>query len=481
MSVSETDIPIVGPSNNLPQDDPELTVNLYAEKISDDALTLKATPGTVYNSKFGINGGGRGVIEVGGRIFGVRGAFFQEMINGVPSVIGTLTTLQNPVAMISNVRPNGIHAGTFQILIVDDTNGYVYQSSDSSWHQLTGLGGDNFLGGLSQAAFCAGRAYVFAPGTSQIQASNQYDFLTWDTTATVTCLSLPDPLVALTSNGNLLYAMSSGGFEVWQDDGSVPFGLARILSGDKIGCMAPDSLLFSQRFCIWLGGNTEGRGVVYKHEGGGRPTRISDNAIEREIASLSNPDDAVAFAYESLGHVFYVITFRSGNKTLVYDSSTGLWHERNQRDPNTGSIYALPFVNIAIQDGTILGIDYRDGTLWEIDDNVFTDNGNQIVRDRILAPVPAEADWMTFYQSVELFGQIGNTPVGQDPPQIALRYSLDRGLTWSEEWWQQAGGNNTYAARTRWVGLGSGFSLTLWFRIVCNQYISFRSVRLRAE
>lgn len=63
------DIPVYGPSKNVPQDDAERTINLYPEKVSDDTYTLKARPGHVVVGQFGFAGNGRGQVSVGGEAF----------------------------------------------------------------------------------------------------------------------------------------------------------------------------------------------------------------------------------------------------------------------------------------------------------------------------------------------------------------------------------------------------------------------------
>lgn len=211
------------------------------------------------------------------------------------------------------------------------------------------------------------------------------------------------------------------------------------------------------------------------------PERISDHSTERNISDISEPGDGNATTYQSLGHIFYILTFKNGNRTFCFDAITGLWHERAQRDPNTGNLFALPFVSIIALDGELLALDSRNGNVWRVDDKVYTDNGNPIIRDRILSVVPKEADWPTFYQSAELFGQVGNTPVDKDDPNVMFRYSTDRGMTYSQEDWAKMGGNGTYETRVRWTGLGSAYGLALWFRVVASQYISWRMVRLRAQ
>lgn len=471
------DVPIIGDSKDVPQDDPEFTLNLYGEMVAEDVYTTKPTPGSELHGQFLVSGGGRGLIVVAGRLFGVRGSYFQEMIDGQPVIRGTLqSNTPNKVAMVFNLPPNG--AG--QILIVDDSAGYVFAVATNTFTTLT-EGVHGFVGGGSQAAYCAARALVFEPGTRQIRCSAEDNFLSWPGLGFASAESLSTPLKALISNGNLVYAFSDDGFEVRQFQDLENFPFVPILSGDKIGILAPQSAIFIERYAYWLGRTDTGEGVVYRHSGGGQPERISTHPIERTIADLDSPSDAIGCTYNSLGHVFYLLNFRSGNKTLSWDQATNLWHNRAVRDPQSGQLSLLPWVSAVVFEGEILVIAYQDGKVLHIDDEIYTDQGNPIIRERILPVIPKEGDWLTYYQSAELFGQVGNTPVNQRVPNIMMKYSTDRGMTWSLERWEATGGNHSYSTRTRWVGLGAAYGLALWFRVVASHFISWRMVRIYAE
>jgi hypothetical protein len=475
--VKSFDIPIIGDSKDVPQDDPEYTLNLYGEQVAEDVYTLKPTPGSELYGQFAVGGAGRGLVTVGGRLFGVRGSYFQEMIGGEPLVRGGLLTNSGAkVAMVYNQPPNG----AAQILIVDELGGYVFELATNTFTTLS-EGVHGFVGGASQATYCAGRALVFEPDTRVMHCSEVDDFLTWPGLGFATAESLATPLQAIASNGNLIYAFSADGFEVWQFQDLENFPFSLLLSGDKIGILAPQSLLFIERFAYWLGRTDTGEGVVYRHSGGGQPERISTHAYERRIADLSTPADAIGCTYNSLGHTFYLLNFRAGNKTFCWDKATSLWHDRAVREPISGNLSLLPWVATVIFEGEILAIGYQSGQVLHVDDELFTDTGNPIIRERILAVVPKEGDWLTYYQSAELFGTVGNTPVGEQVPNIMMKYSTDRGMTWSLERWQPTGGNHSYSTRTRWVGLGAAFGLALWFRVVASHFVSWRMVRMYAE
>ena len=504
------DIPVVGPSENVPQDDAERTLNMYAEVSAPNVYTSKPTPGTILDSEVtGVSGGCRGQITIQGRYFVVVGALFLEKVGNTfvnnfvnppappaptppcplpaPFYVGaaTLSTTSGKVAMVAN-NPPGDRA---QILIVDDLFGYVFElgasAGEGGWVSASVMAARGFVGGNSQAAFCAGRGIAIKPDTAQWQFSKLYDFTNWcDSTDTgfATCLSLLDgELKAVLSNGDVCYFFSGTGFEVWQNVGRAPNPLQRVLAFDKIGISAPNSAVFSERSAYWLGGTAEGQGVVYTHSGGGPPQRISDHALERNIAKIVNTQEAFASSMYSLGHDFYILNFISGGRSFAFDSRTGLWHERAQRIPLSGALTALPFVSVLLVDGKYLGIDYRDGKIWALRDDVYQDAGNPIIREHILPPIPSEGDALTRYQSVELFGEVGNTPAGKTDPILQFEYSTDRGQTWSEEAQAVTGGDYSYETRVKFSGIGSGYSLSIKFRIIANQYISWRKIRIRAR
>ena len=174
--MSTIDIPIAGPSKNVAQDDPEATLNLYPEKVSDGIFTLKPAPGSTLFAPLSGLGAGRGEISVGGRLFGIRGSFFCEVVSGSSVIRGNLATLQGLCGLTACLPPNG----DGQILIVgpNDGEGYVFEVATNTFTTLT-EGAHGFVGGRGQTCFLGGRAYAIKGGTGQFQCSALYNFLLW--------------------------------------------------------------------------------------------------------------------------------------------------------------------------------------------------------------------------------------------------------------------------------------------------------------
>ena len=192
----------------------------------------------------------------------------------------------------------------------------------------------------------------------------------------------PDPLangpVAMHREVWLPGALTS---EVWYNAGSPDFAFAAF-PGVFIehGVLAPWSLAPQDINLYWLARDKQGRAIVVTGSNY-TATRISTHAIENEIQTYPTPEDAVAFIHQVDGHVFYVLNFIAADKTWVYDAAEQLWHERAWIDQNgvehrhRAQCYAAAY-------NMNLCLDWENGTLYELDPNVYNDFGGPIKRLR---------------------------------------------------------------------------------------------------
>jgi hypothetical protein len=123
---------------------------------------------------------------------------------------------------------------------------------------------------------------------------------------------------------------------------------------------------------FWLGTDARGQGIVYRANGY-TGVRVSTHAIEWQIQQYGNISDAVAYTYQQDGHAFYVISFPTGNATWVYDVATQAWHERAGFD--NGDFTRHRSNNQCNFGGTIIVGDYKNGNIYQLDLNTYSDNG----------------------------------------------------------------------------------------------------------
>ena len=271
----------------------------------------------------------------------------------------------------------------------------------------------------------------------------------------------PDDLVALIVDHREVYLMGEASSEVWTDVGAVPFPFQRIPgTNTQHGIAAKFSLArFGDSFC-YVSRNNRGQAQIMQMKGY-VPTRISNHAVENSIAN-QYVDNATAWTYQLEGHEVYVVTFPSLELTWAYDLASGMWHKWLYTE-NNGTYTRHRGNCCAVFQGLVLVGDYEDGSIYQIDKNNYTDNGQHIRRLR-RAPHLVSDFQRQYFDELQIQFQPGvgltgiTTPlndavVGADP-QAMLRWSNDGGSTYSNEHWTTIGKIGKYKNRAIWRRLG---------------------------
>jgi len=272
----------------------------------------------------------------------------------------------------------------------------------------------------------------------------------------------PDDLVALIVDHREVYLMGEASSEVWTDVGAVPFPFQRIPgTNTQHGIAAKFSLArFGDSFC-YVSRNNRGQAQIMQMKGY-VPTRISNHAVENSIAN-QYVDNATAWTYQLEGHEVYVVTFPSLELTWAYDLASGMWHKWLYTE-NNGTYTRHRGNCCAVFQGLVLVGDYEDGSIYQIDKNNYTDNGQHIRRLR-RAPHLVSDFQRQYFDELQIQFQPGvgltgiTTPlnssvVGADP-QAMLRWSNDGGSTYSNEHWTTIGKIGKYKNRAIWRRLGT--------------------------
>lgn len=147
-----------------------------------------------------------------------------------------------------------------------------------------------------------------------------------------------DVVVGMESiNNSRLVVLGTKSYDIWElsSDESGNYSIERSTTGNNIGCSAPDSVAKTNNTVFWIGGGKDGANSVWALKDSTEPVRVSSPAIDRKLASMQ-VSDAVAFGYSYLGHSFVVFTFPTAGETLVFDTTTGFWHNRSSIDMTTG-------------------------------------------------------------------------------------------------------------------------------------------------
>lgn len=393
-------------------------------------------------------GGGpiRGCLSsTAGRAFVVSGNDFTEILaDGTTIVRGSLTSATNRVSLAEN---------STQIIIVDGVNGWIFNKDTNVFTQITS---PNFPQ-CGIVSFQDGYFLTVAIGTQQFFISNLNDGLTWDALDFTSVESNPDDLNSVLSDNGNVWLFGNRSVEIYQNTGNAAFPFERI-NGAVIqtGCAAPFTVQKFDNTIAWLGVDEQGRGIVWKSEGY-EARRLSTQAIERRIDESEDFTDSYAWVYHEQGHIFYCLQVRGLDTTLVYDGSTGEWHERSFKDPVTNTMQQhRGSCHFFFNQLNLIG-DRETGAIYDIDLSYYDDAGDEMICERI-APHYQDEKRLTSYAAFELDMEIGiglNTGQGRDP-QIMLQYSDDGGRTWSSELWQTIGRLGDHFNRVVWRQLGRG-------------------------
>lgn len=443
----------------------ERSVNLFPEvNVYGDSRNIAAMIGTPGTELFKFTGANivRGMHPFNGRLYVVASNqfFYIDDAQQMSASLGTLATSSGRVCIKDNGTASGGIGGD-QLIITDGANGYIYDITAATFSTIAGGGWP--AAGATQVAYIDGYFVAITSGSMSGICSDLYDGTTWNALAYSPISAFPGEVKAVVNHMQQLWFIKEFSTEVWYNAGTAtttgfPF---RRVSGAVLnyGTPAPWSVARGANSIFMVANERTGEhgefvGIV-KFDGY-VPTVISPPSINYQIARMTNIADAFGYCYSLEGHTFYVCTFPTGNATFVYDATTGMWHEWSTY---TGTPFAISrhYSNTyAYFMGRHLVGDYRSGNIYEMDSDIYTDNGDPIVAMRITQAMQdgqKNANFFVKRLSVELEKGVGDDSAAEDP-QASLSWSNDGGHTWSNGYAASMGRIGEHGTSLEWRRLG---------------------------
>ncbi len=421
----------------------ERTVNLFPilDQRGADVAALYGTPGL---STFSTAGTGpcRGSLSAAnGRAFIVSSNKLYEIAsNGTATERGTLNTSSGTVSICEN---------GLQLAICDGVNGYILTYSTNVFTQIT----DPDFPSPKYISFVDGYFVATKNNSGQFYLSALYDGLSWDALRFATAESSPDDLSCAVPFVGQLGLIGNNTLEIWRNTGDSVFPFSRISGSTPVGTVAPFTVTSIDTSVYWVGNTNQGTGIVYQAQGF-TPKRISTEPIEIILQREPNPERLLSWSYQQDGHAFLVITGGALETSLVYDLSTGAWHERAYLNNLGNYEQHLGSCCMYAHDKILVG-DRTNGNVYQMSLTTYTDNGRAIKRTRIYTHLIDELEEIR-YSELKIGFETGiGLQSGQGSnPQVSLRVSRDGARTWSSYYTTSLGAVGVYGQEVTFRRLG---------------------------
>ena len=301
----------------------------------------------------------RGGYVAEGRLFYVADTtLFQLLPTGQRVEIGTIPGVS---------RCSFAHNGVSQLIIVNGSQGYVYDWSAETFTQITDEG---FPGGIL-AAYIGSLFVVVEPQRRYFQNSALNDGENWNALETYQGEAKPDRIVsAIVANGEYV-ALSERSVEHFAYTGEVNALFQNKGITLERGCAATHAVSLVDNAVCFIGDD----GSAYAKRGY-QLQRISNAPIEQAWKDCDLAK-AYSFIWEDKGHKVWYVTFPDGF-TWGYDFWTQKWHRRASEGMNRWRLAWLVKWN-----GDWYGGEYNGGRIFRLTWGYVLEGSARLRRTRV--------------------------------------------------------------------------------------------------
>jgi hypothetical protein len=364
---------------------------------------------------------------------------------GIASLVGSGIGGSDIVSMSDNGFQLCMVSGQARAGWVLDTNP---QSATFGFQQIT----DPAFYPANTVSFFDGYFIFDRIGTNEFFLSNLYDGTTYNALDFASAESQPDFVTGTVQNLQLLFIICQEHLELWYDAGSFPFPFQRYTgAGISYGCVSPHTIIKQDGAIFFLGADK----IFYRLQST-VPIRVSSHSVEHVIAQDGDITQAYCFTFTLEGHKMVALTLPISKRTVIFDISTGRWHDRESWDQNNVSLGQWR-ASTAFRafNNTYMG-DGFNGNVNLLDWTTYTEVGNTIRGLAYSIPYHQDRKRLTFFR-FELDIQAGvGLPSGYGSnPQIMLGWSVDGAQTFKPlQFWRSMGMIGQYLTRLRWLRMG---------------------------
>lgn len=424
-------------------------INAYVEQTGEEGKTnwaIYAIDGLQAFARVPDTGGIRAMLTVDNYIYFVTTKnLWRADTLGNTTLLGTLDDISatGPVYMERNRKTDPdvavVSGGAMYYYNKNNTPSLVKKVTSSASTLPTSPTSLSFVDGY----------FVTTNGKNVWEISPLDDAINWIATDYARGDANPDNIVRVAAMQRDAVILGEVSTEFWRNTGAADFPFERVAT-NEYGCLSPDSVLITMQGLTWVAHDRTVR-VLSGYDG----QRISTHAVERDIQSVSDPENIRAATWTAAGHSFYAIS--SSSWTWVHDSTTNLWHNRKstvdgEDQPN------WRIVKVEELAGMYLAGDRNNPVLYKMSQDYFKEDLDPIKLKITLPPVhayPKRLTFNSFYIDMEKGVGTGSAGALEDQaPEVILRWSKDGGYTFGSERRLKLGAQGARTKRIRTYRLG---------------------------
>lgn len=491
-------IPFCGPtySGRSTNIDPSRSINFFPEVAPTNdnkaQIALIGTPGAHTFLEFS-GGSIRLSRVVNGRCFVIAGSALYEVYNNgtYSSAIGTFPTTTGRVASTDN---------NHQLLLITGNKGYICDTTPV-FPTLVEITDGNFPL-YPRHAEVVDNYFIVTDESNKFYVSELDNGLVWPPLAFASVVSTPGNIKRAIFTHQQVIFIKEFSSQFWYNAGIPTTSGSPFLpvSGSvfDFGTSAPWSVAGGNGAVFFLantrtqdGGSPAGIAMLI----GGTPQIISPPAINYTISHFSTITDAFGYCYVMDGHSFYVLTFPTEDRTFVFDSTTGLFHEWSSIQSGQYRVHRHLSDTYTYFSGKHIIGHFNEPRLMELSSEFYDEDDTPIASIRIAQPVFDRgelsskgiiklvidiesgvgltgtqpigsiyyADGTILADGTGYAGSANDKLPGNSDPMAWLSWSKDGGHTWSNDYPCSMGKKGEYNKRLVWRRLG--FARSKIFRL----------------
>lgn len=404
--------------------------------------TLRAIPGIVeaVNTGDGKGNSCRGAWSMNGLPYFVNGITLYRL-----NIDNTTTSLG---AIPGSKRVSMAENGTQLMILEPGGSGYIYTESTGVLVEITDS--DFTANGNPQAVVFLDGYFVCTTDAKKFINSALNDGTSYNALDFGSAESSPDAVVSPVVYKNQLFIGGETTLEGFNNVGGAGFPFQRMGLFLDQGFSSTFSVVNATNTFVFIGAGTNEFPAVWMLAGN-TTEKISTKAIDHLLLGATRNElrAITAWSYSQGGHFF--TGFNVGDTTIVYDFSTGRWHERQSRVPAT-DVYAIeswrPTAFVSAYGKVFVG-DSQNGTIGYLDIDTFTEYGSEVLRSFTTQPFQNNMEPFSV-PYLELTVESGTGNATDTDPQIMMDRSRDGGKNFTDERWREIGEVGEYQRRAIW-------------------------------